>query len=164
MVCHSTMLYIDVQLMSEVNQDLQNVKILCCPKQATPDKAPTSQCCSQFMPSTGTRRTLAASLVLLNHQESTMSCCPKPPEPPAPVNYDLSGARRKQAPIAWPSQADCRKVEDASGTGCPTRAQVLKQFNVSYKHAPSAVLLTGGRKHYFTGDVHSQVLRGSVYA
>jgi len=121
-------------------------------------------CCDIKKTSTGSMRTLAASLYLLN-------CPEQPPPPPARRaektetevhNYDFSHrARDPKLLKPWPGCGDRAKV-----AGCVSRGQILVRFN-EMQDAVSAVPdlrqnYRAGKKHQFADNIHSQVLRGST--
>jgi len=130
----------------------------------TDNKDETSEipCCDVKKTSTGSMRTLAASLVLLN--------CPEPAPPPAvakpPVpqpQYDLS--HRLKDPRLTKTWSGC--AVNSKSEPCASRADMLIRFNKAYDAGGVPDLRRNyrtGKKHQFAANIHSQVLRGSTIA
>lgn len=169
------------QLMSSVNQDLSRVRALCkIPKpKASTDQAPPIVCCDQRAISTGVRRSLAASLVSLNCPQTPQKSKPDMSYPPVkpmcdayeptldPDQYDMSRKSCRPTRVSQPLTGHRREL---SGTAlrevCPSKAEALVRFNNRYAETENTPDLrhnaTKGKRHAFSGSVHSQVLRGSM--
>jgi len=117
-------------------------------------------CCDVKKTSTGSMRSMAASLYLLNCPESSAPVGQmKPLEPPH--NYDFSH-RAKDARLLKPWSGCDGKEKKA---GCVSHGQMLIRFNEAYNCAGVPDLRRNtrtGKKHSFTDNIHSQILRGST--
>jgi len=151
--------------MSAVNQDLGKVRAHCTvPRTVVEVPEKTTVCCDQHATSTGVQRSLAASLNCHppSPHQHTVAHCPTLPncdsyEPLLTVqSYDLSEKPCRPPHLRHPV---ARSV-------CPSRAEVLVQFNDRYAEKETTPDLrdhvTCGKKHTFADSVHSQVLRGST--
>lgn len=168
-----------MQVMSSVNQDLSRVRAHCrVPRKPTDETVEQVRCCDQRATSSGMQHSLAASLTTLNcplptappHVERR---CPTPPKCDAyepglsSDHYDLSKkpCRPAQLQEQW---SGCRRVPSGVvvRSSCPSKAEVLTQFNERYaatETTPDLRLNTSrGKRHTFIDSVHSQVLRGSM--
>jgi len=112
--------------------------------------------------STGSIRTLAAGLSVLNCPEPRVPDA-APIRPPDPrTDYDLSH-RAKNTHLLEVTPAMCE-----GGTpplDCPiSRAKMLIHFNEAYKARVPDLRrnVQTGRRHQFVDKIHSQVLRGST--
>ena len=121
-------------------------------------------CCDVKRTSTGSMRTLAAGLAMLN--------CPEIPPPRAPVvcdpphgQFDLSHFS-KDSRLVGPASA-CKPANVSRPTACVSRAERLVRFNEAYNAAAAVppdlrLNVRSGKRHRFTDNIHSQVLRGST--
>jgi len=132
-------------------------------------ETPEIPCCDVKKTSTGSIRTLAASLYLLNCPEPAPPPQVEPtdnqwvqPKPPEQHNYDLSH-RAKDVRLLNPRSAG--KNTKTKLEGCVSRGQMLVRFNEAYDSSGVPDLRSNtrtGKKHQFADNIHSQVLRGST--
>jgi len=138
------------------------------------DETPEIPCCDVKKTSTGSQRTLAAALYLLNcpppeHQPAGSSatstpCHPVEKQMPG-INYDFSH-RAKEVRLLKPWQR-CGYRDETKLVGCVSRAQTLVRFNDARNAAGVPDLRRStrtGKRHEFADNIHSQVLRGSTIA
>ena len=134
------------------------------------DETPEIPCCDVKKTSTGSQRTLAAALYLLN--------CPEPEHQPSAttpihpvekrmpgINYDFSH-KAKEVRLLKPWQR-CGYRDEAKLAGCVSRGQTLVRFNEARSAAGVPDLRRStvtGKRHEFANNIHSQVLRGSTIA
>ena len=124
-------------------------------------------CCDVRKTSTGSLRTLAAGLTLLNCPEHPPSApvdraCARPAKPY--VEYDLS-QRPEDVRLLKPSSCQKTPADRSKLAGCVSRGQMLVQFNDGYDRDGVPDLrrnVRTGKRHQFTDDIHSQVLRGTT--
>jgi hypothetical protein len=193
-----------VQVLSCDNQDLDRVRVQfhAASKPRQSDSNPVAVC-DQHAASTGTRRTLAANLYLLNgpsDQAATRWAAPRQNPSgaseispavdyydPRPIgnSYDLS-MKSTRVDKAIPDWTVCRRPNPTSSDAgkskpsrdgprvrqlppsIPTKAEVLARFNEQSSNGePSADLRKNsvhGKKHVFSGNIHSQQMRGCMLA
>ena len=123
-------------------------------------------CCDMKKTSTGSLRTLAASLSLLN--------CPEPGRlgpglmsgPDLQSQYDLSHRARDCSLLKpWTGCFATGPNEVTKVEKCASRGQQLVQFNEGYDRAAVPDLrgtTRTGKRHTFSDNIHSQILRGST--
>jgi len=131
------------------------------------EKEPEIPCCDIKKTSTGSMRTLAASLYLLNCPEHPPGPPPPPADRPAPeiMNYDFS--HRAKDPRLLKPWSRCDVKDQAKLSGCVSRGQMLVRFNEMQNAAGTPDLRQNtrtGKKHQFADNIHSQILRGSTIA
>jgi len=126
------------------------------------DEKPEVPCCDVKKKDTGSMRTLAANLLLLNcpSQEVTTPLAAAPQVLPRP-NQDFSHRAKDVLLKPWPR---CAKKE-RKPTSCASHGQMLLRFNEAYNSAGVPDLRRNqrtGKKHQFANNINSQVLRGST--
>ena len=123
---------------------------------------PEVPCCDVKKKDTGSMRTLAANLLLLNCPAASQ-VAPKPPQSDK-LNQDFSH-RAKDAQLLkpWPRCSELERKPKA--TSCSSHGQMLLRFNEAYNCTGVPDLrrnMRSGKKHQFADNIHSQVLRGST--
>jgi len=120
-------------------------------------------CCDVKKTSTGSLRTLAAGLAILNCPENQTAPAAECQQPRPRIQYDLSHFA-KDCRIMKPGTI-CPPADRLKPTSCVSRGQMLIQFNEAYDSAGVPDLRRNartGKKHTFTDNIHSQILRGST--
>ena len=128
------------------------------------DDAGEIPCCDVKKTSTGSQRTLAAALVKLNCPDIPPPVRDEGEVPPPYSQYDLSH-HAKELRLAKPASA-CG-LDKPQPTTCISRGQMLIRFNQAYNASGVPDLrrmARTGKRHHFTDNIHSQILRGSTFS
>ena len=146
---------------------LHRVRVYVRAGDATGVERATAQmpCCDVTQTSTGSMRTLAAALAKLNCPEHSTPPGAQPPgtcQPPHEPAHDLSHHAKRTGRLQ-PGSA-CQGRQGPAGCAGSSRGQMLVRFNAAYDSVAPDLRRNArtGKKHHFTDNIHSQILRGST--